>query len=118
MGIKKQILSFFSFLKEDFKGDIKAIKHIVECSKNGKPIFNEKTMHEIKEYKKSFTVGRFLKDNWLGILFFILVFVVGWWLSAYNYQHQCNIMLQEAYEKMNPVSKNISDFFYHLNSTR
>ncbi|GAF95766.1 unnamed protein product, partial [marine sediment metagenome] len=81
MGIKKQILSFFSFVKDDIKGDFKALKHIAKCTKEGKPIFPDKVKQEFKEYRANFTIGGFLKDNWMGILFFILVYVAGWWLA-------------------------------------
>jgi len=114
MTLKKQIFSFFSFIINDIRTDIKAIKHIIDCSAKGTPIFGEKTRANWREYRDGFTVGRFLKDNWMGFVMCLLYGVIGWWLASIYYQNVCNEIIYNNYIASTPVVENIGGFLENL----
>jgi len=117
-GIIKQISSMFSFFINDLKTDVKAIKHIFKCVKEEKPILNDRMRQKMKDFKKEFTIGNYLKETWLYFLMFALFFVAGWWLSSQYYEGVCNSFIQNEimpsvnqYLGKDTVSYNMTDVF-------
>jgi hypothetical protein len=94
--IGRQIKSIFSFIIDDIKTDIGTVKEVSKRIREEKPIFSESFMSDLKRYFHEFTIGGFIKEYWMSILFCALCYVAGWWLSSQYYQIQCNNVIVDA----------------------
>jgi len=86
------------FLIDDFKSDIKTIKTISKRLNNDEPVFRPGFKEDLKKFGKEFSFAEILKEYWMGILFCVLCFVIGWWLSSQYYAVECTNFLHSQLE--------------------
>jgi hypothetical protein len=91
------ITDFFKFLYDDFKSDIDALRKASQRIGKGEPIFDPKKVEELKLWWKSYSMYKFLSENWLFFLLLTLAVLSGFWLASQHYQDVCNQYIIDHY---------------------
>lgn len=108
----RQISNIFKFFYDDFKTDIIAIYKILKGIKDEKSIFKQEFKDGFINYFKYFDISDFLKEYWLAFVFFVLVYVAGWWLGSQYYQSECNRFIYNEYILPQAKTLNISSIIF------
>lgn len=80
-------MGILSFLKEEIRADVRTIRSIIRKIRKGEPITKNT---ELAEEIKDFSWQGFIEDNWMELLVYILLIIIGMRIGYWMMAHRCN----------------------------
>lgn len=81
----------------NIKGDIKAVKTIMDRAKSGEPQLDPEKKAMFWKTIKSIRPIDYLRDSWIWLLLLAFVATATWLVAGQYYQVQCNNFIIETY---------------------